>query len=295
MRYIRHASLIFAGLLISLSTASVALANNGLDRDEAAVRTRVARISLLSGDVQVRRAGSDEWESASVNLPLVEGDLLATGKDARLEVQIDAYNFVRLDENSKLSIVTLRKDGVAISLSEGTATVRLARFDRDREYFEVDAPKTTMAAENRGLYRIDAGDARGDRVEVRITVRDGGRARIYSETSGFTLRDGRSARLFFDGTDASGDWDLSSAQSQDEWDRWIDQREEYLAQRLRYEKRERYYDSGVWGAEELDTYGDWVNSGEYGYVWRPYATVTNSYSNWAPYRHGYWRWCKTAK
>ena len=34
-------------------------------------------------------------------------------------------------------------------------SVRLAKFDRDHEYFEVDAPKTTLAAEKNGLYRID--------------------------------------------------------------------------------------------------------------------------------------------
>jgi hypothetical protein len=277
-------------LLVSLLSVSTSLANVEPDESDYRGQARVARISLLSGDVQLRRAGSREWESAAVNVPLVEGDQLATGKDARLEIQIDAYNFVRLDADSLLTIVTLRQEGVALSLAEGTATLRLSRFDKDREYFEIDAPKTTVAAEKRGLYRVDAGRNRSETSDVRITVRDGGRARIYSETSGFTLRDGRTARLFFDGTEG-GDWELTSASSLDAWDEWIDQREYYLAQRLRYEQRERYYDSGVWGAEELDAYGDWVNAGSYGYVWRPHVTIINNYYNWTPYRYGYWRWC----
>ncbi|MDQ1523212.1 MAG: hypothetical protein QOE47_1136, partial [Pyrinomonadaceae bacterium] len=107
---------------------------------------RVVRISLLSGDVSVRRAGDKGWEKATLNLPLVEGDRLATGANSRLEIQIDARNFVRLGEYATLDIVTLREEGVALSLPEGTATLRLARFDKDREYFEIDAPKTTMAA-----------------------------------------------------------------------------------------------------------------------------------------------------
>ena len=77
-----------------------------------------------------------------------------------------------------------------MSVVEGTAIVRLAKFDRDREYFEIDAPKTTLAAEKTGLYRIDV--PREGR--VRLTVRDGGSARIYSDTSGFALRDGRQRR-----------------------------------------------------------------------------------------------------
>lgn len=292
MRYTRHLSLFILALLVSpLLAVSTSVANvAGPDETSYRAQTRVARISLLRGDVQLRRAGSNEWESAAVNLPLVEGDQIATGRDARVEIQIDAHNFVRAYENSLLSIITLRSEGVALSLAEGTATLRLARFDKDREYFEMDAPQTTVAAEKRGLYRVDAGRKQNESGEVRITVRDGGRARIYSETSGFTLRDGRTARLFFQGEDG-GDWEMTSASSLDNWDEWIEQREETLAQNLRYERRERYYDSGVWGAEELDSYGDWVNAGSYGYVWRPHVTVINNYYNWTPYRYGSWRWC----
>ncbi|MBA3714756.1 MAG: FecR domain-containing protein [Pyrinomonadaceae bacterium] len=255
----------------------------GVEYEETA---RVVRVSLLRGEVSLRRAGNQTWEQARLNLPLVEGDTLATGRDARLEIQVDARNFVRVGPDSVLRIVTLRDAGIALSLDEGTATVRLARFETEREYFEVDAPKTTLAAERQGIYRLDVARDGG----VRITVRDGGRARIYSETSGFTLRDKRTARLIYSG-DAAGDWELSSASAFDDWDSWTDERERYLASRLRHEDRERYYDREVWGAEELDAYGDWTQTKDYGWVWRPHITVINNYSNWAPYRYGRWTWC----
>jgi len=247
---------------------------------------RVARVSLIRGDVSLRRAGGKKWERAALNVPLVEGDRLATGPDSRVEVQIDARNFLRVGPYSTLDIVTLREEGVALSLSEGTATLRLARFDREREYFEIDAPGTTVAAERRGLYRIDA-TTEG---RVRVTVRDDGRARIYSENSGFNLRDGRTAELSAAGSADEADWNFSDAAASDSWDSWIVEREGYLASRLRYEGRERYYDDNVWGAEELDAYGDWVEHREYGHVWRPRTTVINNYYNWAPYRYGHWNW-----
>lgn len=253
--------------------------------DEYEVTSRVVRVSLLSGEVSLQRAGSATWERAKLNLPLVEGDTLATARGARLEIQIDSRNFVRVAEDSVLRVVTLRTEGVALSLTEGTATVRLARFEKDKEYFEVDAPKTTVAAEQRGLYRLDVARDGG----VRVTVRDGGRARIYSETSGFTLRDKRSAELVYGGNE-EGDWELSSAAQFDEWDRWTDDRERYLVANWRFEERERYYDRDVWGAEELDSYGDWSHAGDYGWVWRPRVTVINRYHNWAPYRYGHWSW-----
>jgi hypothetical protein len=257
--------------------------NNGDEYDEHA---RVLRVSLIKGEVSLKRAGGDEWETAQLNTPLVEGDTLATGRDARLEIQADTRNFVRVGEDSVLKVVTLRDEGIALSLSEGTATIRLSRFEHDKEYFELDAPKTTVAAEKTGQYRIDVGRDGG----VRVTVREDGRARIYSETSGFELRNNRTARFELnDGGD--GDWELGAAAQFDEWDGWNDERERYLASNLRYEGRERYYDADVYGAEELDSYGDWAYTNNYGYVWRPNITVINNYNDWAPYRYGHWDWC----
>ena len=131
-----------------------------------------------------------------------------------------------------------------------------------------------MAAEKRGLYRIDVpGDGR-----VRLSVRDGGSARIYSDTSGFALRDGRTAELVVAG-DNSGDWEFIANVAPDAMDQWVSDRERYLVQRLRYDTQ--YYDEYVWGAEDLDAYGDWSYAPEYGWVWRPHTTVINVYQDWA--------------
>lgn len=255
--------------------------------DDYEETARVARISLLAGDVSLRRAGSDKWERAALNAPLVEGDRLATGASSRVEIQIDARNFVRVGEYATLDIVTLRDEGVALSLPEGTATLRLARFDHAHEYFEIDAPGTTIAAERTGLYRLDV-EHDG---KVRVSVRDSGLARIYSESSGFTLRDGRTASMVKVGSSDEADWDFAELRPFDNWDSWVDERERYLLARLRYDNRDRYYDSQVYGAEELDAYGDWVQTGDYGYVWRPHSAVINIYNDWAPYRYGHWDWC----
>ncbi|MBA3239695.1 MAG: FecR domain-containing protein [Acidobacteria bacterium] len=275
-------SLLFTFLLTG---ATALAAEEDVNENEYEEKARVMRVTLLRGEVSLRRDGNVEWETAKINLPLVEGDMLATGRDSHMEIQVDARNFVRLGENSVLKVVTLRDEGIALSLSEGTATLRLARFDPDREYFEIDAPKTTMAAEKRGLFRLDV----SPQGVVRVTVREDGRARIYSQTSGFVLRNNRAARLTYD-AQGEGDWELSAAATFDGWDNWNDEREQYLASRLRYEGRERYYDPEVWGAEELDVYGDWSYTPDYGYVWRPHVTVINKYRDWAPYRYGHWQW-----
>jgi len=194
--------------LAPISVARAAPGDDPEEADEYDVKARVARISLITGDVNLKRTDKDDWERVRLNFPLVEGDTISTGGDSRAEVQIDARNFVRLGANSVVKFVTLRDEGVALSVVEGTATIRLAKFGPDHEYFELDAPKTTLAAEKKGLYRVDV--SRDGR--VRLTARDGGRARIYSETSGFALRDGRTAELILDG-DNSGDWEFVAARS----------------------------------------------------------------------------------
>ena len=60
------------------------------DDDEYEEHTRVARVSLIRGEVSLKRAGDAEWEACKLNLALVEGDTLATGRDSRLEIPVDA-------------------------------------------------------------------------------------------------------------------------------------------------------------------------------------------------------------
>ncbi|HJS22950.1 MAG TPA: DUF6600 domain-containing protein, partial [Pyrinomonadaceae bacterium] len=287
MRVSRHKIyLLHYFLLLTLFTITItARADDDDDKDDDYdVKARVVRISLLGGEVNLKRNDNNDWEPAKLNYPLVEGDTIATSKDSNLEIQIDARNFVRLAANSVLRIITLRDEGIAISVVEGTATVRLAKFDRKNGYFEFDAPKTTMAAEKEGLYRVDV--PRDGR--VRLTVRDGGTARIYSDTSGFTLRDGRSAELVVAGENA-GDWEFVAAAPTDAIDAWVSDRERDLAQRLKYDVK--YFDESVWGAEELEAYGNWNYTDDYGWIWRPHASVISSYVDWAPYRYGSWTWC----
>ena len=43
------------------------------DDNTPEITARVARISFIRGDVQIRRVGNQDWEKAALNLPLVEG------------------------------------------------------------------------------------------------------------------------------------------------------------------------------------------------------------------------------
>ena len=245
------------------------------------------RSTLVTGDAKIRRSGSEDWESVSLNLPVVEGDEIVTESTGRVEVQIAKDQHLRIAENSFFKMAVYSDDGVAVSIASGTLHLRLRSFDKDRTFFEVDAPKTTIAIQSAGSYRIDAGSIGASDVKIAAIT---GEARIYTATSGFTLKSGRRARLFVEGP-AQGEWETGDAMAvMDGFDRWASERDEIIAQRLASSHYDKYYDDDIYGADDLNDHGQWIHTREYGYVWRPFSTAIQAYDDWSPYRYGHWRW-----
>ncbi len=253
------------------------------DEDKSQQVPKVARISFIEGDAKIRRGEDRVWEKAVMNLPLVEGDSIATDDNSKLEIQLDKNSYIRLDGNSYLKISTLRSEGTVISLLQGNLSLRLFNFDKRESFFEIDAPKTTIAIQKEGLYRIDASDD----AEVKIKTVEG-EARIYSADSGFTLRTGRSAIIQVKGENA-GDWNFSMILS-DEWDEWVEKRDRKVVEKLNRANYGRFYEDTFYGAEDLEEYGSWIYTREYGWVWKPYDSALRIYPGWSPYRYGHWRW-----
>lgn len=274
-------------VLVSLVSATAVYADEADDYTPD-VTDRVARISFLKGDVQVRRSGSTDWEKAALNLPLVEGDEVATDAWSRVEIQLNVNTHIRLAENSYVTFTALRDEGVALSLPRGSLSLRAVEFNKERGYIEFDLPKTTVSIQKAGMYRLDAGqDSSG---EIGVSASNGGEARVYTESSGFTVKDRRRATIFIDGQYA-GEWQSGEvSRFADDFDTWALERDAVIAKRLRDAYYDRYYDRDIYGADELSDNGEWVHTRKYGYVWRPSRNATSSYSNWSPYRYGHWRW-----
>src|SRR5581483_7860388 len=67
----------------------------------------VARISVVNGDVSVRRGDSGDVVAAGVNAPLMANDALLTSSNGRAEVQLDYGNLVRVAPNSEVRFAAL--------------------------------------------------------------------------------------------------------------------------------------------------------------------------------------------
>src|ERR1700680_2596850 len=138
----------FLGLSLSLMPAA---------RAQDADSVRVVRLSRAEGQVLVSHPGSDAWEEALVNLPLQEGDTLATeGGLAEIEFENGATAY--LAENSVLQFTQLDFSGggriTELNLTQGAGTfyANLTRQDS----FRVLALTFEVAIPERAEFRVDA-------------------------------------------------------------------------------------------------------------------------------------------
>jgi hypothetical protein len=254
-------------LILTTCLASLGLAGYDEDADRG-----VARISLMNGDVSVRRGDSGDWVAAAVNAPLVVEDHLLTGAGSRAEVQFDWANMMRLAANTEIRLAELESQRYIIQVATGTVTFRV---QRDSEAgVEISTPSVSVRPLRKGSYRITV---RQDG-ESEITVRSG-EAEVFTPSGVERLRSGKT--MLARGSPSDPEFQIVQAIARDSWDRWNESRDKYLARSTSY----RYVHSSVYGVEDLDNYGHWVHVAPYGRVWSPRVAA-----GWAPYHHGRWAW-----
>lgn len=234
---------------------------------------RVARLNYIQGSVSFQPAGESDWVQANPNRPLTTGDSLWADKNSRGELHIDS-TVIRLSSETGITFLNLDDRTVQIQLAEGSLSAHLRRLDGG-DAFEIDTPNLAFTVQRPGDYRVDV-DPNGNTTVV--TVREG-EGDVTGGGSEFHLDSGDSDT--FSGTDTLT-YDGGTAGPPDDFDQWgraRDDREE-RAESARYVSRD------VIGYEDLDEYGDWRSTPDYGYVWFPSRVA----AGWAPYRFGHWVW-----
>lgn len=245
-------------------------AQNAAPDEGGAPEVGVARISLINGDVSVRRGDTGEVIAAEVNAPLVDRDHLITAAGSRAEVQFDYANMIRVGPSSEIRMGELRDLDYLVQLAEGTATFRVLRDSS--ALVEISTPTVSVRPLQRGTYRILV---RPDG-STQVTVRSG-QAEIYTPRGSESLRAGQTMEVR--GDRVNPEFLISAAIATDPWDRWNEQRDRDLERTRSY----RYVSRDIYGADDLDGYGRWVWDPPYGWVWVP-----NVAAGWAPYRVGRW-------
>jgi len=231
----------------------------------------VARVSLMHGDVSTQRGDSGDWSAATLNQPVMTGDKVSTGDNARTELQLDFANILRLGPNSKANIANFTKKDIQIQLSQGIANFTVSK-DSEAEP-EIDTPNVSVhPAHHDGVFRIEVRPD-GDTI---VIVRQG-EAQIATPQGSTELRAGDMATVR--GNADSAQYKISSAPDRDAWDQWNSDRDHMIRNASSWHHTNHYYT----GSQDLDANGRWQNVPDYGDVWVP-----NEPEGWAPYRNGNW-------
>ena len=231
----------------------------------------VARVSLIHGDVSTQRGDSGDWSAATLNQPVMGGDKISTGDNARTELQLDFANILRLGPNSKANIATFTQKDIQIQLGQGIADYIVSK-DSEVEP-EIDTPNVSLhPAHHDGIFRIEVRPD-GDTI---IMVREG-EAQISTPQGSTEIHNGDMATIRGDANSAQ--YKITAAPERDDWDRWNSDRDHLIRNAQSWHHTNRYYT----GSQDLDAYGNWQNVPDYGDVWVP-----NQSEGWAPYRDGNW-------
>src|SRR5262252_4474006 len=80
-------------------------------------KARIVRLSDVQGTVQIDRGAGQGFEKAFLNLPLVEGAKLKTGRDGRAEVEFEDGSALRLARDSQVEFprLALADDGAKLT------------------------------------------------------------------------------------------------------------------------------------------------------------------------------------
>ncbi|MBC7957674.1 MAG: FecR domain-containing protein, partial [Cytophagales bacterium] len=258
------------GLLVGLVMLSL-LALPARAADPVDPPDRAGRLSELNGQVWIYATDSNEWIAATRNRPVTSGDRISTENDGRAEVRIGS-SVLRIAPNTELEVQALDDSRVSVLLHSGSATARLRTREAANE-FSLATEEGRFRANGTGNYRFDRvddttsatalnGQLTYEHEGTALPVQPGQRVEFWRERGvpQYVTADPK--------RDAFGDW---------------------VAQRDAREERSvstRYVSPEMTGVEDLDRYGRWEQTTEYGPIWTPREVVPG----WAPYRMGHWAW-----
>ena len=252
-------------LLVALLAAAPALA-------QQQPPARVGRVATVSGELGFHGTGETAWSKASVNFPVATGGSFWTDPKSRAELRIGSRS-IGMAGNTELDIAKLDQQVMQLAVPQGRIDLRV-RTLLEGESIEIDLPKGAVWILQPGTYDIDAG---GPDQPARIAVFEGS-ARFVGGSLDVAINGGDMAVI-------SGTQTLTAAIEKakpDEFVQWCRSRD-YDERRL---ASPYHVSPQMTGYEELDQYGSWRTSANYGAVWYPRSVPVG----WIPYRDGYWNW-----
>jgi hypothetical protein len=234
---------------------------------------RVARVDYMTGQVSVQPHGTDDWVQAEQNRPLTIADNVWADKDSRAELDFGT-GFMRINSETSLTLTNVDNNIVQVSLHQGALNVSLHKL-YSGETWEIDTPNLAFTVSKEGDYRFDV-DPNADTTLVTVWKGEG---QATGQGPAVQVHAGQQVQ-FNNGTSLTNE--ARNAPPPDGFDQWCQVRDRQHERSV----SARHVAPGTVGADDLDQYGTWKDTPDYGPVWVPTAVAPG----WAPYSYGNWVW-----
>jgi len=259
-------------IAFAMTAALLLMAASFAARADEDLPGRVGRIAEFAGQLYLSPEDrATEWQPIGLNYPVASGDNLWVGGDGRAEVDYGGGQF-RLAGDTSVHVSRLDENRVALFIAQGRVIIRVRVLDAG-DSARIDAPNSQIQLTRPGLYRIDVAP---DRQSTYVSVREGEVVVMLANGAQQALP-GQTAIVA--GPDPQYA-EVRNVINQDDFDTWSANRD----RRYDAPRATAYVSPQMIGYADLDQYGTWQSTPEYGPVWYPTAVA----ADWAPYRDGYW-------
>lgn len=270
-------------------------------------KARIVRLSDVEGTVQLDRNAGDGFDKAFLNLPVIEGSRLKTGKDGRAEVEFEDGSALRLGPNAEVDFtrLALGDDGQKLStiqLVSGTvyADVHPKKTygkDKTGDQFQLNFADESVSVPDSAHFRVELDGASHATVAVFR-----GKLSATGPSGQFEVAEKHSATIKF-AADPTGAETASTETAKNDsakanQDTFViaknyddDPSDGYDRRQTEY--RDRYASAAggpsvaspyAYGMNDLNYYGNFMTVPGYGSVWQPYFIG----ANWSPFQAGGW-------
>jgi uncharacterized protein DUF6600/FecR-like protein len=236
---------------------------------------RVVRLSVVDGAVSIAHAGESFWQPALANMPIQEGDTLASASGFA-EVEFESGCVAYIAPNSTLQFTRLYlENGGRISqmtLTQGTASFYANPASQDS--FSASTPDLSVAVTDKAEFRMDLSTA-GSSVSVYQ-----GAVSVSSSAGTNSLAKGQT--LAFRSEDNQGATITKNLEA-DAFDHWVSSQTQII--RAADDDTQGYLNSPFsYGLADLAGYGSWLDCPGIGTCWSPMGIG----AGWTPYADGFW-------
>ncbi len=254
-----------------VALAALAMAGAAAAQGTEDLPGRVGRVADVASELYIAPQDKpDAWTPASINYPVTTGDNLWQGGDGRAEIDVGGAQF-RMAGQTSVHVSHLDDRRFALFVAQGRVSLRVRAIEPG-DVALVDTPNAQVAITRPGLYRIDVTE---DRLHTVVIVREG-EANVQTQAAVSQVLPGQVA--YADGADPQYAT-VQNGVGSDGFDSWAASRD-----RLYRVRGNSYVSPQMVGAADLDQYGTWQQTNDYGAVWYPNDVA----ADWAPYRNGYW-------